>query len=151
MGEIDGDETLAFAWLSEGEGLSGRCESDDRSESEKKVLHRGRSLKRISSIESDRSDMARTVVHHVMSELAHSEIPGCMASGVITIYFAAPAIFVTWLCSLPFEQDLRAGCQHRAESGARPATLGRHSRLGSFVRGINHGLRRRGSSAEPSA
>ena len=36
--------------------------------------------------------------------------------GVITIYFAGPAIFVTWLCSLPFEQDWLAGCQHRAES-----------------------------------
>ena len=96
--------------------LSGRCETDDQSESEKKVLHGGPPLKRIYRIESDRSDMARTVVHHVMSELAHSEIPGCMASGVITIYFAAPAIFVTWLCSLPFEQDWLADCQHRAES-----------------------------------
>jgi len=39
----------------------------------------------ISSIESDRSDMARTVVHHAMSELAHSEIPVHCEIAAITI------------------------------------------------------------------
>jgi hypothetical protein len=77
MGEVDGDETVAFAGLCEGEVLSGRCESYGQSEIEKKVLHGGHPLKRISSIESDRSDMARTVVHHAMSQL--DEIPGSMA------------------------------------------------------------------------
>ena len=61
--------------------LSGRCETDDQSESEKKILHGGPPLKRIYRIESDRSDMARTVVHHAMSELTHSEIPGPRRDG----------------------------------------------------------------------
>ena len=39
----------------------------------------------ISSIESDRSDMARTVVRHAMSELAHSEIPVHCEIAAITI------------------------------------------------------------------
>ena len=39
----------------------------------------------ISSIESDRSDMARTAVHHAMSELAHSEIPVHCEIAAITI------------------------------------------------------------------
>ena len=38
-----------------------------------------------SSIESDRSDMARTAVHHAMSELAHSEIPVHCEIAAITI------------------------------------------------------------------
>jgi hypothetical protein len=37
------------------------------------------------SIESDRSDIARTVVHHAMSELAHSEIPVHCEIAAITI------------------------------------------------------------------
>jgi len=39
----------------------------------------------ISSIESDCSDMARTAVHHAMSELAHSEIPVHCEIAAITI------------------------------------------------------------------
>jgi len=54
----------------------------------------------ISSIESDRSDMARTAVHHAMSELAHSEIP-------VHCEIAAITYLVRWLLRICYSGPIQ--------------------------------------------
>jgi hypothetical protein len=86
----------------------------------------------ISSIESDRSDTARTVVHHAMSELAHSEIPVHCEIAAITIQFAGCSGFVTPAHSTPLELDLlakprqkRQRTPHHTERGSATGPIGR--------------------------